>query len=338
MSIAQLRVLCGIVRRNTLEVRGDRAPRALLALCALASASCMMIVDSNKKQCREHSDCAALFGSDTDLVCIENVCVLPSCEADTDCSRFGSKYEGTVCVDNTCKFPEVTEPPEWACLDTEPAPISVTGPFQVQAHFQHMARQTAMADVTVRICRKLDVDCVSPESMGMTDANGDVSLSVPANFTGYISANRGDLMATRYYFSPAINADLTIPSIQLVEPQLAKAIVMNASSAPQMDDRGLVLLSAFDCMLVGAVGISFESADADDDTKTFYAVMSLPSATATETATGGFGGFLNVPAGNFRIDAQRVSDGRKIGEVTVLVRPGELTITRLVAAYQPSAP
>lgn len=338
MSIAQRRVLWGNVRRNTLEVRGDRAHRALLALCALASASCMMIVDSNKKQCREHSDCEALFGDETDLVCIQNVCALPTCTMDEDCSHFGSKYEGTACIENTCKVPEITEPPEWACLDTVPPPITTTGRYQVQAHFQHMVSQMAMADVSVNICRKLDVDCATPESTGMTDANGDVALSVPANFTGYITASRTDLMPTRYYFSPAINADLTIASIQLVQPQLAKGIVMNASSAPQMDDRGLVLLSAFDCMSVGAVGISFESADADDDTKIFYAVMSLPSATATETAMGGFGGFLNAPSGNFRIDGVRVADGRKIGEVTVLVRPGELTITRLVAAYQATAP
>jgi hypothetical protein len=334
MGMVRLHVLRENVRRDTLR----HGARALLALCAFGSASCLLIVDSNKKQCREHSDCEDLFGSETELVCIQNVCARPTCTTDDECSRFGAKYEGTACIDNTCKVPEVTEPPEWACLDTPPASMPAPEPLQVQAHYQHMVSQSPMKNVSVRVCRKLDVDCENPESMTTTDTNGDVTLSVPPGFTGYMIADRPDLMPTRYYFSPAVNQDLNIASVQLVELPVAKAVVMSTSGIEQSDDRGLVLLSGLDCTLVGAVGISFGSADADEQTTTYYALMSLPSATATETASGGFGGFLNAPAGNFRIEGHRASDGRKIGEVVVVVRPGELTITRLVATYQPPAP
>lgn len=338
MCEALLRSLWRNVQLKTFEFCGIRPDRALLALCALGCASCLLLVDSNKTQCREHADCQDLFGSDTDLVCIQSVCALPSCTTDDDCSRFGDKYAGTVCIENSCGEPVIKEPPEWECLDTSPQTPTASGRLQVQAHYQHMVSQSPMKNVSVRVCRKLDVECTNPESTGMTDMNGDVTLDVPPAFTGYMAANREDLMPTRYYFSPAINEDLNIASVQLVELALAKALVMNTSMTPLLEGRGLVLLSALDCMQVGAVGISFESSDADEQSKTFYAVMSLPSATATETASGGFGGFLNAPAGNFRIDGKRVSDGRKIGEVAVLVRPEELTITRLVATYQPPAP
>jgi hypothetical protein len=343
MRMTLLRSLGRNVQLKTFELCGIRPGHRLLALCALACASCQLLVDSSKTQCREHSDCEELFGSDTDLVCMQSVCALPTCTTDEDCSRFGDKYAGTVCSDNSCELPVITEPPEWECLDTMPQAPTASGRLQVQAHYQHMVSQSPMKNVSVRVCRKLDVECTNPESTGMTDTNGDVTLDVPAAFTGYMAAEGMStsgvkLMPTRYYFSPAVNEDLNIASIQLVEPALATALVMNASMTSQLEDRGLVLLSAFDCMQVGAAGISFESADADEQSKAFYAVMSLPSATATETATGGFGGFLNAPAGNFRIDAKRASDGRKIGEVAVLVRPGELTITRLVATYQSTAP
>jgi hypothetical protein len=326
------------VQLTAFALREIRLDHALLALCALGCAGCQLLVDSNKTQCREHGDCQDLFGSDTDLVCMQSVCALPTCTTDDDCSRFGDKYAGTVCSDNGCEQPVITEPPEWECLDTMPRAPTASGRLQVQAHYQHMVSQSPMKNVSVRVCRKLDVECATPESTGMTDTNGDVMVDVPANFTGYMAADREDLMPTRYYFSPAVNSDLNIASIQLVEFALAKALVMNASMTPQLEDRGLVLISAFDCLQVGAAGISFESADSDEQARAFYAVMSLPSTTATETATGGFGGFLNAPAGNFRIDAKRASDGRKIGEVAVLVRPGELTITRLMATYQPTAP
>jgi hypothetical protein len=322
-------------RRAGTKPQNMRALRvSMLALGALGTASCIFIIEPNKTQCEEHSDCEKLFGGDTELVCVKNFCALPSCTLDEDCTRFGSKYEGTVCIDSACKPPEVKEPAEWACLDTRPEPVTPSGPHQIQAHFQHMVSQSPMKDVTVRVCRKLDVECSGPESMAVTDAKGDATLTVPSGFTGYMAMSREDLMPTRYYFSPAVNQDLTIASVQLVELPLVKALVMNASEAPLSDDRGLILVSAFDCMQVGAAGIEFASADADDESNVFYAVNGQPSITTTETQTGGFGGFLNAPTGNFTIDARRTSDGRAIGAVGVLVRPGELTITRLVATYQ----
>jgi hypothetical protein len=221
------------------------------------------------------------------------------------------------------------EEPAWACLD-EPAPTqSSAGPFRVKLHLQHMVNQAPQTNVVANLCRKIDVGCASPQLTETSDANGDVVLMIPAAFTGYVRLTRADLMTTSYFFNPAIREDVELPPVQLAQAAVTNGLVSSVISPRTPDpQRGIVLLAAYNCLGAGAAGVVFSSKDADDTTTVFYASGGLPSKTAVETEMSGFGGFVNATQGPFVISGLRTSDQRALGDVSVLVTPGQMTITR----------
>jgi hypothetical protein len=216
-------------------------------------------------------------------------------------------------------------------LDVAPEPVSLPGPFKVQMHLQHMVNQMPLKDVTARVCRKLDVNCENPESTELSNENGDVTVTIVKGFTGYVALNRDGLTPTLYFINPTADRDLELGNVQMAEPAVVSGLTTRAGAA-QRQDRGLILFSAYNCDRSTSPGIRFSSKDSDDDTVTFYSSGGLPSSTGSETEMSGFGGFINAPVGIFSIEGQRSSDGRVVGRVSVLLKAGELTITRLVPA------
>ena len=80
---------------------------------------------------------------------------------------------------------------------------------------------------------------------------------------------------------------------------------------------------------VPAEGVHIWSADSDANTRAFYVIQKIPTATATVTDASGQGGFINLRAGSASISGT-LSDGTKIGTVTILVRAGTITYTNML--------
>ncbi|MDB4987444.1 MAG: hypothetical protein JWN04_2622 [Myxococcaceae bacterium] len=279
--------------------RGLGLTALTLIASALGMGGCSLIVDSEKTQCKVDADCST-FSDASALACQEGLCVAAT----------------------------ALPPSEWTCLDTPPAPTMLPGPFQVTLQAKHMVSQTGLSGVAARACRTLDVGCSAPQGTGTTDADGKVTMSLPAAFRGYVALDRSDLMPTMYFFNPPIDHDQDIGEVQMGEPFIGTGLSQQ-TGAVQKADRGIVLISAYNCQQHGSAGISFSSANADADTTRFYSAGSLPSITASATDVDGFGGFINAPAGGMTIDAVRTSDQRSIGAVSILVKAGGLTITRV---------
>lgn len=311
---------------NTVSARASLP--ALLTLGVLLGSGCSFVVDSEKAQCKQSSECADKFGQSALLVCEQGLCLQPSCQRDDDCTKLGAAFAGSVCERGQCQQPSSSEPPGWACLDNPPAQMSLPGPFNVQLHLVDMALLSSLPDVRVKVCRTLDVDCQNPVDSTVSDGDGNVTVSVPAMFRGYVALDGEGLMPTMYFFSPPIQKDQNIGDVQMGAPFVGMGL--SSQAGLKLDpERGIVLMSAYDCMQTAAAGITFSSVDADGETTPFYAIDTAPSITATATDRDGFGGFINAKAGALSIDGTRSADGRNIGTVSVLVKAGGLTVTRI---------
>jgi hypothetical protein len=304
----------------------------VFALSLLTSTSCSLVIDSEKLQCKQQSDCAKLFGEDTGLVCVANFCVEPTCEMDADCKQLGGQYEDMVCIESKCVDPPSTsdEPPEWLCLDEPSLVPSAPGPFKVKLVVQDVVSMKPLLGVQAHLCRKLDSNCDAPDSMTTSDDSGTIELSVAKMFNGYVLLTRDDLVPTYYFFEAAIDHDLTPPAISLLQPLIAQ-IQAQMTGAALRSDRGLALVTSYNCMGVGAEGVALSSGDADKDSVLWYSSGGLPSKTPVVTDSSGTGGYVNAPPGNLTIEAQRASDGRSVGVGSLTVKAGGLSIIRLSA-------
>lgn len=302
------------------------------ALVSLAVGGCSLIVDSEKQQCETDKQCSDKFGAESGLTCTQGLCEPAGCKRDADCVALGVGYESALCVDGACEQPSaVSEPAEWACLDTAREPMSLPGPFVVTMQLTHMVTMSKLKGVNARLCRALDVTCDAPEETTVSDNSGQVTLNVTATFRGYVALDTPGLMPTLYFFNPAIDHDQDLGAIQMGPAAVGVGLSEQAMASPkQQPDRGIVLMSAYDCQSGFAPGISFASSNVDVQTNIFYAIGTFPNVSATETDPDGYGGFINALPGAMTIEGKRAADGRSVGQISVLVKPGALTVTRMV--------
>lgn len=267
---------------------------------------CSFVVDAEKTQCTRDADCQERFGDGSLWQCDHNVC-----------------------VDKSSVLSPSSEPEEWACLEHTPEVSTDPGPFDVNLHIQNIANSTMpIVGARVDLCTKLDPACSTPEAMMLTNTNGDVTFSVRKGFSGFVAITKDGFQETDFHFPVSINKPETYTGIQLAPPSIVGALT-GSLSLPPNPERGLILVSVYNCNNVGAAGVKLSAKEADAATRSFYAAGSLPSATLTETEVSGFGGFLNAPPGVFTIEAQRASDGRLLSRLAVSVKKNALTIARL---------
>lgn len=187
-----------------------------------------------------------------------------------------------------------------------------------------------MPGVTGRLCRKLDVNCDQPQSDPVvSDSNGVLTFDVTSVFNGYVSLTRSDILPGLYFFNPQVDRDRDIPAVSLVTPAQATGLTA-VFGGQQQPDRGLILLTAYDCSGTAATGVSFSSGNGDTSTVLFYVVGSLPNAKVTSTDTTGFGGFTNMPPGAVAVTGTLAATGEEIGTISLLSKAGAITYSRIV--------
>lgn len=78
-------------------------------LCGIASSGCSLIADTELKQCKQTSDCTALFGSTAPYLCEADYCTRPACTNDAQCRARGGAFQTSICDgDKRCNAAQCT--------------------------------------------------------------------------------------------------------------------------------------------------------------------------------------------------------------------------------------
>ena len=290
------------LKRSTM---GEWAARAVAGAAVVLMAGCSLSVDANRKQCK----------------------------VDGDCTDRGPDFEGSVCRDSVCSPPP--PPPDWTCLSNPPPSPAPAGTFKVRTRVTNIVGSGPLMGVTVKVCAGItDPQCETPQHPPVVSGeNGNVELTVNANFAGFAELTFPNFATTLFFFNPPVRADMEIASMQMVENRFLP-ILTGLVDAPPKEGHGIVLLNVLNCLGVGAAGVTFSTTAASEDTVTFYARGSAPVKELTETEASGYGGFVNVPVSETGASSVPVtatlSTGQVVAKTAVLVRPGTLTIGRMV--------
>src|SRR6478752_3211118 len=267
-------------------------------------AGCSVIVDANRAQCSTNADCAKLAGS----VCTAGLCVGGG---------------GSAGASGDPSDPLNPQNPRWACNAVPPA--NSTG-YKVTMHLTDAIDSTkVLPGVNGILCRNLNVECENPVgTMATSDETGQISLQVEKGFDGFVQLTGTKIAPSMYFLTPPASGDLELPMVPLASPFIAGSIVFQAGGTTwAKDTSGIVLLTAFDCEGKAAANINFSIGGAPDPgTFIFYLVNALPTTSTSVTDDTGYGGLVNVPAGVTTVTASLGEGGRKVSQISVLVRPG----------------
>lgn len=274
--------------------------RLIFPFCLTATwlSACSLVVDANRTQC----------------------------SVDADCAAFGN----SICVQSLCEPKPIPPDPKWGCLGMPVQPSTATGKFKVDFLVRHLITQQPLPGVTARACRKLDVECT--DKVGeqvVTDDEGKVTLTVDANFEGYVRFEGSSIAPGLYFFNPGVTSDLPQIPISIGPPDTIALLALQAG-AKQSPDRGVALISVRNCMGGVGDGVVLSSSVHDDLAVPFYSEAGLPSGSATQTDTDGYGGLLNAGAGTHTFTATLAATGQRVGAATLLVQSGALTFGSVV--------
>lgn len=222
-------------------------------------------------------------------------------------------------------------PDPWACLGRvtpgTPSGTMTTITYVVQ-NFQSAA---PMVGVTVKVCARTDLTCATPQSMGVTDAMGSVTLTATLGMTGFDGyfeltggAGANQVVPTRTFPVPALTAS-TQRFVNNAIPQLTFELLGGVLSARLDAMTGGVTGLAADCNGRPASGVAVSLAPAQMSATRFYISGGLPNTSAMATDATGLFGFVNVPPGDYTLTAERVSPMARIGTATLNVRGGFLS-------------
>jgi hypothetical protein len=193
--------------------------------------------------------------------------------------------------------------------------------------------QKPKTGLSVRLCRKLDVDCTEATALSnsaLVDEKGNAAFQVEGAFAGYARfEGRADSVPGMYFFNPPVAKDTMDIAVQLSAPAVVAGLVQLTGTTPD-STRGMVLLSVLDCTGAPASGIILESNLNADQGKIFYSKAGIPDGMATMTDESGYGGLVNASPGAITLSALVAKNKKRVGEVTVLVQAGTQTMTKLV--------
>lgn len=246
----------------------------------------------------------------------------PQCKTDADCGKRGAEFASAMCVDSLC-----IDDPRWACMG-QGSTATPTGTFRVGLQVTDLVSHAPIAGLRADLCRKVDVACAEPVATVTSDASGKVTFDrVEANFSGYVTLSAEGIVPTLYFFNPPVSSDLEIPSLSLSTPKSRSALLGQLGADTSLGD---LLFNVFDCQGKPASGVSYTLSPSGSGAIPFYLSSGLPTRNAAATDSTGYGGFVNVPAGTVTIKAIDVSSQRVIQTLTLVVREGAATWSKVI--------
>lgn len=187
------------------------------------------------------------------------------------------------------------------------------------------------SDIVAKRCDAADPQCSSPIEDVMVLQTGDISVTAPSSFYGYLDTSGGGYKPVLIYLGPPNGLPSPTEPVPVFNGTFFSSILVAAGLNPENPERGHLLVLGADCSMNPSAGIFFTARSADGATQRFYFTSSTAvNKQATETTAIGLGGFTNVPPGEVLVQAFRAENGSTpIGEATVTVRPQTITMLRL---------
>jgi hypothetical protein len=182
-------------------------------------------------------------------------------------------------------------------------------------------------DINVVACQKLDLMCAAPVASAKTGKDGYLTITLQADFAGYLQQTENKTYAAAMYFLPT-----SFPEDGVLQPfpLLTAGVILDTLAltlgSRRDPTRGYLMLISEDCLGMALPGASFSSPQADKSTVQFYVRQFLPSTTATETAEVGNGGYLNFPAGTAVINVDMPKTKLHLATASIVVRADFISV------------
>jgi len=323
MGLFEIRALAVEVLRDTVS----RSPWAALLL----SAGCSVINDSAITQCKTNDDCAARFGNDVGVSCVDTFCVQPACTSDEQCKGRGDRYSTSECglygycqtaaaaaaacttvADCTSKSPTVEciagrcEDKIWGCVgqpDERPPAMQATATLQGDVIDLSTRKPVPALSASACLLPTFDPECSRPlpgtlasydldaGTLSLTGVPQDTQVRVKIEFPG----DSGLIPLDQY--SARTAHDLTkLPSLITIPFALSPSLTAHLDP-PRVRNPDMASISAVvaNCLNEPAVGVQLRVAEADrsPSTEVFYFGEDAQIAPAA-TATVAFGTALII--------------------------------------------
>jgi hypothetical protein len=339
---------CRSARRKT--PMNSLRTSASLAFCVAALSGCSLLIDVDRDQCGQDSDCASVGFAAT---CEQGVCVrreqaAPAecdggpCESSGDAGELPGDAGGTVaalgascaqdvrCEESATCFKEqcalAAEVERFMCEPQAAAPVVATVRFTMPV--RDFVSEAALPELVVLACQESDLGCDSPIArFDDPDATGDVVLDLPYAFTGYLDVRSPAVLPSLWYFTKPLVSPTDAKVLKAVSRQTVQLLA--SITAIEVDaSKGLVILEAFDCAKTAAGGIHFE--ESKRAAIPFFIIDGRPNVESTITVYNELdnqaaGGFINATPG-FTIFSARIGiDGPVLGSFNANVRANTVT-------------
>ena len=243
-------------------------------------------------------------------------------------------------------------PEEWACVGkgaTTKESSTINIPLVLLFSLTAPGNAEPAVGIQIDVCNgPLDVGCSNPSQTILTQPPGEnqsaASITIPTTngFDGYLRfSDPNDVtkdgtsadartIPFRYYFSPRLSYDVTLPPVVLVGPKEFGAYLSVVGTAPN-PDRGYLSATIFDCKTDPATASPLannvqlqttpELLGLEGVTAFQFINPTTPSSTPNAPTSNGTGpiGFLNATPGQYTVSAFPVSFGQVGSSRSVVV-------------------
>ena len=283
---------------------------ALIALAASGSFACSLLLGDDSPQCRVDNDCAARGFAGA--VCVAEVC--QPAPADAGIAVEASSDAG---VDGDGAPPR-TGP--FACLGTVQRAEAGTGEnVTLRVPVIDLVSGAPVPGLSAKVCRRLDVNCLSPITSVTGDDAGILAASVPFGFDGFFEVEKQGYCTALIYMETAVTAPTTRISANLAQPGIVTFLKEAAFPAADLE-KGVSFISTLDCAGRLSDGVNVVSAE-DASTTTIYLVNGTPSTKVDRTGGEGRAAVVDLVPGFSTVRCSVAADKARIGESAFSTRP-----------------
>jgi Domain of unknown function (DUF4352) len=243
--------------------------------------------------------------------------------------------QGDACVDGEV----VPDPSPWGCLGTFTPPDTMGNDVEYAFTFVDALSNAPVNDIAVKLCAGDDAACSSPLKTGLLpDASGQISVSVPAGFDGYLDIKDGAggtselaWMPALVYLGPIVTLPPKPATIRLLS--FYGALGLSSSVGETMDpSHGHAIVFTADCQDNRSAGVSLSSISCDNsdnypDIPFYFKNSNLGDGMSTDTE--GAVMLFNLPAGITTVSTDFLTTGQAIGTSAFRVRAGAVTYAKI---------
>lgn len=226
----------------------------------------------------------------------------------------------------------------WGCAGAYTVPRPEESQAVLTLHLVDSVSDKVAPGVNVSACRRDDSTCTAPIAASVSDANGDVVLSVPTGATGFdglLVASGAHVAPMLFSWSWPIFHDLTRSNFSVVPPEGA-ALFTSAVAGPTIDAaRGHIAFDMSDCNQNSGVGLRITlSADG----KIYYFEKGWPSSTRSSTTADGMAVALNVVPGDVTATFIDEQTGNVVASFAITVKAATWSLVEVVPSATSSTP